>query len=1068
MLNKNYGLEQAKKLGYSIERVENDKIEIWFAKRNPKYIETSNDRPNFYVKFLYDKALETNPRLTQEQYIDSVIEKYENNELFLHKVVDKEQTIISSYLVDNITLVLSIRPFELVKQLGISFEEVYNLNYLKIYLPETNETKYFWINDFANNDNRKESITLTCGLDTWLTYYKQVVPNLNGNVKVLRKHWDRYIKRNDQLVGDYSANSPIHNIDSAYASMTTGVIRSLGVDIIQDELESDTTSIVVENNEVAFEFYVWDEYENKKVKIENYTIDCLDNESTPSTLNESFKFSGSGNYLAFSAYNQDGTLSKDVDDKIVSTTYTNLNQKIATNKIIEKTLKFDKYFNYKENWDLNSYKCYGPITIGNSYTKDFKYIYVRKYQAGDIDKSKGDAYGVLMSKKPLDDDVKYNVDIISRISNTHNKRLLNSFVDNPSKVSRAQPPRWKYVVMANNRENMVMPSNAISFNNSVMGIDTINCKFSSDHISLKLYLVDLNTKNDYGDYGTKHLIPTSKVCLILPNKQAFNNKIGLGEFQAYGMLGAHVAEQFLNLSYMYGGMAKPIIGVSFNGNVNSIQYSQEKGDKTCEFLCENTIVENGLSYDNTSDEPLDFPIRDWNETSTLEVNFTNEINLQQYQGIMESLKLQYSPVIYEKDANWLWSREPQLKMGHCIKHFINYLGATKQIFLEYGSLNALYLSQTILPNGCIDKIYYVDNNNDYNYWELANTNGFLTKTYDNSIPWTSDSYSQFIVQNKAQLTNSYFTASSHLDFAKQQAALNMQAAKASMGWGIASGILGMVGGAVNTGFGTSMYNRGINSQLEPYARNWAETQAKDFGLSKYDPFYNEFIQGWIANKDVFRDDVLASQPSLGWSALQAGMGGIQMAKGLSSMGSSAHLGAINLKQTALNNKKMIFDAQQQVHSIEALVQDKFNTPDQLNNGSVECNAIIRYQQELSTLFKQYGVNEKGALFKIDTQAPNLLDLENYSMFLNQNGYISNKMLFNVSFNDLLSRTRFNYIQLGDIQNLFAFIQANQETKNYFMNMFNNGVRLWNIDYENQEMLDYSKENWEISLELGKL
>ncbi len=109
--------------------------------------------------------------------------------------------------------------------------------------------------------------------------------------------------------------------------------------------------------------------------------------------------------------------------------------------------------------------------------------------------------------------------------------------------------------------------------------------------------------------------------------------------------------------------------------------------------------------------------------------------------------MRFSKVVYEKDANWLYSREPQIKMGHCIKHTMDYLGIRKQLFTEFGNIDKIFLNQTILPNGCVDKIYTVDSEKDYNAWELMNLQGWLTKQYDNSIPSLTDTYNQFILNN---------------------------------------------------------------------------------------------------------------------------------------------------------------------------------------------------------------------------------------------------------------------------------------------------------------------------------
>lgn len=978
MLNNNYALQQAKKLGHSVERVRNDDIELYIAKNNPKYIETSNDRPNFYAKFLYDKAKETNPNLTKEEFVDSEILKYEQNNLELVKIDNKG--IVAIYMVDNINLVMTIRPYAIAQQLGIDIKEIYALNYIKVVLKDTNETKYMWIDSFVNNESRKESITLSCSTDMWLTYYKQIILNINGDIKIIRKHFDRFVERNGRLIGNYASDSNIHNVDSQFANLTTGTVRSLGCEVNDGKTNGEQATINIPNNKIIFEFYV----EGKKFEEVFMGQKFLENSSNL------FSQSGSGKPFVFSAYDINGTLQKE------PTAYKNGNVKFSGKVLYDQNVSITSGGTKPDIWDKETWGCYGPKTIlRRNDTIKGDYIYVRKYQDTE---QKIDSYGIIISDNPI----KSTPNIINRIDNVYNGWLKNDF-GSITRTTKANQD-WRYVVMTETPNTNLKYNTFETIYRDIkpeVGVNTVLRRIKYGNSQLKLYLVDYNSRNGYGDYSIKVDLGANII-------YGFYDPTLETKITTYITLSNYALN---NKSLTYNTSAKCFVGVCFNGTIDFQNYGYIKNGEPW-MKAEANINDSGI-YVDLGTKTKEYTITEWNKKSTLETNFTNEIYIPEFSDLMEPLKLRFSPVEYQKNSNWKYDREPQLKMGHCIKHFIDYLGVRKQLFLEFGNVDKIYLTQSILPNGAIDKIYYTDSEKDYNMWELINTNGFLTKQYDNSIPSLSDTYTQFLSQNQAQLQNGYLTANTNLDFAKQQASLNTQQQQLDAKKGIFGDVIGMVGDVIG-------------------------------GAGQ--------IAGGIASGNPF---------SIGMGAAKATTGVIG---GIGDFVFGSQQREIDRKQTELNNQKMIFSAESQINSLDAMVKDKFNQPDQLNVGSIEVNGILRYKEDLSTLFQTYGVNGNGANFKIDTQTPTKTQLMEYSQFLHQNGYISNNLYFNQDIDTLLSRTRFNFIQIGDIQNMFKNVKANIMTKNYFMNMFNKGVRLWNVGYENQQMLDYSKENWEIELE----
>ena len=68
-----------------------------------------------------------------------------------------------------------------------------------------------------------------------------------------------------------------------------------------------------------------------------------------------------------------------------------------------------------------------------------------------------------------------------------------------------------------------------------------------------------------------------------------------------------------------------------------------------------------------------------------------------------------------------------MRLGHCRKRYLKYLGVKKQLFVELGDLGNIKLNQNILANASEDKIYFT-NPNVHGGNNLQLLNGFLTKT----------------------------------------------------------------------------------------------------------------------------------------------------------------------------------------------------------------------------------------------------------------------------------------------------------------------------------------------------
>jgi hypothetical protein len=308
----------------------------------------------------------------------------------------------------------------------------------------------------------------------------------------------------------------------------------------------------------------------------------------------------------------------------------------------------------------------------------------------------------------------------------------------------------------------------------------------------------------------------------------------------------------------------------------------------------------------------------------------------------------------------------------------------KQLFLELGDLGNIKFNQNILVNTSVDKIYFT-NSSVYDGNNLQQLNGFLTKTYDNTLPSLTDTFDAFVSANGASLQANYFSATENLNFTKQQSSINNAQ--------------------------TSLNAKKANSN-------------NFFGIA------GSVITGAAAIGTAIATGGMSLGMSLGLVGASSGL----VKSGISA-GSQQQQNKLNSQQNQLSNAQTEFNALQSVRSIQAGVLDKYNQPDQLQSGSVEAYGVKREREEVKGLFQDNRVD-----FFVETQAPTLSVLEEYSFHVNQYGYISNNMFFDKDFDFFLERQRFNYVQLEDIgHKINTNIPA--KARAYFDNVFNTGVRL---------------------------
>ncbi len=81
-----------------------------------------------------------------------------------------------------------------------------------------NDKWTYWFN-VGYEEYNLNSFKITLIQDKWNTHYFEVMPFINGNVKVLRNHTDRYKKVNDKYCFDLNYDSDIWNIDTQYANL---------------------------------------------------------------------------------------------------------------------------------------------------------------------------------------------------------------------------------------------------------------------------------------------------------------------------------------------------------------------------------------------------------------------------------------------------------------------------------------------------------------------------------------------------------------------------------------------------------------------------------------------------------------------------------------------------------------------------------------------------------------------------------------------------------------------------------------------------------------------------------
>lgn len=988
----------AKSVSDNVERVKNNDLEVWYATKTLGFNEGSIDKPNFYC------PSDVNADKTKETIIDEQILNWEDNIIGLFGIDSK--LIKSAYIGDNDKLVITLKTNVLT---NISNDiNVFNLEYLKIKIVSTGEIKYFFVKDFKTNESRTSSITILALQDYWLTYYKELVLNAKGDFKVMRKHFDRYIENTNNIgdrkyYGNFSKSSNVWNLDGQFTNFTTDNVRSLGVKVKQENQGGidNSADITVDNNEILMNFYV------KKTGSSGYDSIDIAQKFGKTLYYSEYESSWYGSeqkatYLSapilWSAYDSSGNLQtkpytyKDGVEcnEIGNNQYCGFpRQNIANISFL--------HFNNK----TAKYKSYGPkvIPANNVSLVEPKFAYLKKNEVLAV--SPTSPYSIVLSATNIEGEAGFAKNHINRI-----EIPKNNLISEVGSVVKPDPNIvYRYAVLGTTEINTSFSGGEVRFDDRYDGI-TVKVEESKLTNSLlqvnndlALYLVDYNSairdeNNNIYDYGIKVKIPTSTISIL-------NSRW----------------TRVIKRSTLWNGVTVPpsfLFSFKDDDNVTPKRFSFrfELEPSSTNLYFGSTIskieVDNQLSLTpSVGGSKVEYPIDLFNKNSIMNTEYVKEIRRDEYDLFENATTraLQYKYINYVPNDNWNWFREPQLRLGHCIKTYLNYLGVKKQLFLELGDLGNIKFNQNILVNTSMDKIYFT-NSSIYAGNNLQQLNGFLTKTYDNTLPSITDTFDAFISANGASLQANYFSATENLNFTKQQSSIN-------------------------------------NAQTSLNAKK--ANNNNFFGIA------GSVITGVAAAGAAVATGGMSIGIGLGLAGAGAGL-----AKSGVSMGSQKEQNKLNAQQNQLNNAQTEFNALQSVRSIQAGLLDKYNQPDQLQSGSVEAYGVKREREEVKGLFQDNRVD-----FFIETQAPTLSVLEEYSFHVNQYGYISNNVFFDKDFDFFLERQRFNYVQLEDIgHKINTNIPA--KARAYFDNVFNTGVRLWNVSND-ISINDYSKENWENTL-----
>ena len=988
----------AKSVSDNVERVKNNDLEVWYATKALGFNEGSIDKPNFYC------PSDVNADKTKETIIDEQILNWEDNTIGLFGIDSK--LIKSAYIGDNDKLVLTLKTNVLT---NISNDiNVFNLEYLKIKIVSTGEIKYFFVKDFKTNESRTSSVTILALQDYWLTYYKELVLNAKGDFKVMRKHFDRYIENTNNIgdrkyYGNFSKSSNVWNLDGQFTNFTTDNVRSLGVKVKQEAQGGidNTADITVDNNEILMNFYVKKtggsgfssidraQKFGETLYYSEYESSWYGSERNATYLSAPILWSGydSGGNLQTEPYTyKDGVnYNKIGNDQNCGIPF----QNIADNSALTLNNKPAKY------------KVYGPrIVPANTVSLvEPKFAYLKKNEVKTT--APTSPYSIVLSATNIEGEADFAKNHINRIEVPKNNLISEKGVE----VNPDPNIVYRYAVLGTTEINTSFSGGDVTFDDRYDGIDirVEESKLTNSLLQvnndLALYLVDYNSaiRDEAGnifDYGIKVKIPTSTISIlnsrwtrVFKNGILWNGVTFPPSFLFSFKDDDSVTPKWLPFRFEIGPSSKTLY---FNSTISYIR------------------VDNQLALTSSVvGSKVEYPIDLFNKNAIMNTEFVKEIKRDEYDLFEHATTraLQYKYINYVPNDDWNWFREPQVRLGHCIKTYLNYLGVKKQLFLELGDLGNIKFNQNILVNTSMDKIYFT-NSSVYAGNNLQQLNGFLTKTYDNTLPSLTDTFNAFVSANGASLQANYFSATENLNFTKQQSSIN-------------------------------------NAQTSLNAKK-ANTN-NFFGIA------GSVITGAAAIGTAVATGGMSIGIGLGLAGASGGL-----AKSGVSAGSQQKQNSLNAQQNQLSNAQTEFNALQSVRSIQAGVLDKYNQPDQLQAGSAEAYGVKREREEVKGLFQDNRVD-----FFIETQAPTLSVLEEYSFHVNQYGYISNNVFFDKDFDFFLERQRFNYVQLEDIgHKINTNIPA--KARAYFDNVFNTGVRLWNVSND-ISINDYSKENWENTL-----
>ena len=231
------------------------------------------------------------------------------------------------------------------------------------------------------------------------------------------------------------------------------------------------------------------------------------------------------------------------------------------------------------------------------------------------------------------------------------------------------------------------------------------------------------------------------------------------------------------------------------------------------------------------------------------------------------------------------------------------------------------------------------------------------------------------------------------------------------------------------------FNTGINQAI--YMSNWAK-RYNQFQEAKV-PF--EAVTGTInsALGSFFTGTTIGQgRPSPAWGAVGAGFGAVK----------GAIAGGFNIAEMKLMNERREKEAYYRLKTLQSKQEDIFNNP-------VSTNSVP--DTELS-----YNLISNKILPRIFTLEPTPGDYNAQANLYHKYGNLNDQAEI-VDLNNEWTRRCWNFWEIHNIEQAIVKDKLNYMVITFFNNLFNKGVRLWNVFNEEVVFNDYSLENWENKL-----